>query len=217
MRLTHPRREVLNFPDIELPPASADELRAEAEALWFALPGCYRGVFSSTDRREALWYACLGNQSSKGPQDIPNIFISRASTDEMAAEYHDRSALFYFGDDAILNFPERRASYIPTPKELLRGEFRRLFKSTTSSRFQGVTKRKDGSWFMVMKYKGKQSMTICDSEEEAARFYQERQLELNGRMAYFNFHPMTGEEICGRKLTDEEWAAFETSHMKRAS
>jgi hypothetical protein len=64
--------------------------------------------------------------------------------EESAALAHDRLERFYFGANAVLNFPRRRTK--PASIEDIRAEARAALKLTTSSPYRGVYFRSAPNW-----------------------------------------------------------------------
>jgi len=180
----------LNFPRRHLVAASLTELRHEARQ-WKS--SRFRGVFFNHRRgRWDMQFRIPGGGSAT---------ITGYETEEAAARAHDRAALHYLGPKAQLNFPSSarfiRAADVPT----LAAEKRRAFKANTTSRFRGVSwDRQVRRWRSCIKVGGQPLLLGYYDDEEAAAFaYDAKALDAFGRAARPNFHPETGEELCGER------------------
>jgi len=108
---------------------------------------------------------------------------------EQAARAYDAAAIFYFGDDAILNFPEQRHDY----------SFQPTAPSHPTSQYRGVLwERKANAWRALIKVNQKGiHIGYFTSEVEAARAYDTKAMELHGSRARINFsstQPITKEQ-----------------------
>lgn len=121
-------RARLNFPDRQEAPISASELRRELGVRRKSkLTSAFRGVARvKTNRWEARIYA-QGRSHRLGDW----------TEESAAAEAYDRAALFFFGDAARRNFPDR--ALLPTAPTDLRVEQRTRTKATRTSVYRGVS------------------------------------------------------------------------------
>ncbi|MCP4612862.1 MAG: hypothetical protein GY845_29565 [Planctomycetes bacterium] len=65
----------------------------------------YKGVVRRKRRVVTTWYASLAINNKK-------IYIGTYQTGKEAAEAYDKAAILYYGDEAYINFPEKRDEYI---------------------------------------------------------------------------------------------------------
>jgi hypothetical protein len=123
------RDATLNFPALEVAPASPAELRLElGRAAERRRSSRYLGVAVAADK--GLWTARIyvGGQ---------NHAVYGYKTQRAAAEARDRMALFFLGSNARLNFP--KLALEPASPEKLQMEQRARYKKGTGSRYLGVT------------------------------------------------------------------------------
>jgi hypothetical protein len=175
-----------NFPELKVDPISFEGLRAERrrEHKKTASSRCF-GVFLNEGERP--WAAVWSAVGDLGQWD----------TEREAAEAFDRALRYYGGPTHLLNFPERELP--PADVATLRAEARKRYKERTTSRFHGVHWRKDlAAWAAQIRHGSTFERLGCfRTQEEAARAYDRRAPEVHGDNARLNFHPETGEEICG--------------------
>lgn len=181
---------ILNFPTRKLKPASYDELQAELRAIRSA--SRYRGVAPQIVAQRQTWSAQIVIRKR-------THFLGRYPTEREAAIAYDRAARHYLGDDAKLNLRTASRRLKPADAAALRAEAHAELKKTKHSRFHGVSLRaKLWSAAIVHRYRVYR-LGIFASEEEAAVAYDKAALRLHGRKAKLNFHPQTGEELCGQR------------------
>jgi hypothetical protein len=119
----------LNFPELELSPASPQELRIELGRVpERPRSSRYLGVGAQT--QTGLWHAQIYVEDELH-------LVSGYRTQRAAAEARDRMALYLLGSEARLNFPKLELE-AASPEELRNQQYA-LFKSRTASRYSGVT------------------------------------------------------------------------------
>jgi hypothetical protein len=182
------RAELLNFPDKRRRPLSPAAARALAVRLHKKTrTSRFRGVYRKQGKRSRPWGARL----------LRTLGCFR--TEREAAMAHDRAARYYLGPTAKLNFPKLAAQLEPANAETLRAQAYRDFKATTRSRFLGVAPTPKGRWCAVLHHrKQRHYLGVFDTQEEAAEAYDEAALRLKRMKIRLNFHPVTGEELCGQ-------------------
>jgi len=88
----------------------------------------------------------------------------------------------------------------PASAPALRAEVHAELKKATHSRFHGVSKKRK-SWTAQIGQGGRiHRLGSFASEEEAAEAYDKRAVRLHGKQAKRNFHPTTGQELCGQRV-----------------
>lgn len=146
--------------------------------------GKYVGItYDGTARR---WVAAI-----KADGIIRNM--GSFKTAEEAAEARDLSALYYFGEFAYLNFPERRAELTERAESFVRNRPRK-----TSSRYIGVSYYKhDGRWEAYFSDGGKRRwLGKFDTEIEAAVIRDKEAVRMRGASAKLNFPEKINEYLC---------------------
>lgn len=190
---------VLNFPKRKLKPASYAQLQRELREARFASK--HRGVSPQTVAKRQTWSA----QIIVRPK---TYFLGRYETERKAALAYDRAARYYLGPSAKLNLPGVRPKHAPAPAAALRAEAHAELKKTKLSRFHGVSRLR-GLWGATIVHRYKvHRLGAFDSEELAAEAYDKAAKKLHGRRAKLNFHPVTGEELCGQRVGLVEGAAL---------
>jgi hypothetical protein len=192
---------VLNFPERKLKPASFDQLQRELRKARFASK--YKGVSPQVVAQRQTWAAHIIVRQK-------TCFLGRYNTERRAALAYDRAAQYYFGAAAKLNLPATSTRHAPAPAAALRAEAHAELKKTKRSRFHGVTGR-GATWAarIVHRYQV-HPLGSFDSEELAAKAYDKAAPKLHGAKAKLNFHPVTGEELCGQPLRSVEAVAMKT-------
>jgi hypothetical protein len=185
------KRAVLNFPTRNLKAASYDQLQRELREQRFA--SRFRGVSPQMVAQRQTWAAhfVISRKSQ---------FLGRYSTERQAAIAYDRAARHYAGASAKLNLPAASQRLAPADAETLRAEAHAELKKTKQSRFHGVS-LKATRWEanIVHRYEVHRLGTFS-SEEKAAAAYDKAAVRLHGSKAKLNFHPDTGEELCGQRI-----------------
>jgi hypothetical protein len=141
--------------------------------------------------------------------------LGRFKTEKQAALAYDRAPLYNNPEVAgeRLNFPKQRSRLKPASPAELRAEARREYKETTQSRFRGVSQFRD-KWAASIDKRGRgHHLGTFEVEEHAAAAYDRAAKKLYGARAMFNFHPETGEELCGKPLPA---ASTKTAQRARA-
>ncbi len=192
----------LNFPKEAGGPLSLEQARRVARQEFKGRTSSrHDGVYLMAPDGALPWAATL-TMRVRGRRTT--IFLGKWHSETEAARAHDRAALFYLGESpqrVRLNFPEQRSELEATDAASLVAEARAIFKAQTSSRFRGVTLfRRDNVWIAMFKYQGKVFRSRHRDEEAAARWYDARAIRHLGDSACLNFHPTTGEELCGKRL-----------------
>jgi hypothetical protein len=181
---------VLNFPNSKLRPASYDELQAELRAIRSA--SRYRGVAPQMVAQRRTWSAQIVVRQR-------THFLGRYPSELEAALAYDRAARHYLGDDVKLNLPTASRRLKPADAAALRAEAHAELKKTKHSRFHGVSRHgKLWSAAIVHRYRVYRLGSFA-SDEEAAVAYDKAAVRLHGKKAKLNFHPQTGEELCGQR------------------
>jgi len=99
-----------------------------------------------------------------------------------------------------LNLPALARRFTPADAATLCAEAHAELKKTMHSRFHGVSLRsKVWSACIVHRYTVHRLGTF-GSEEEAAVAYDKAAIRLHGSKAKLNFHPETGEVLCGQRI-----------------
>ncbi len=162
----------------------------------------YEGVCLLASERTRPWRAEL-MLTVRGKQTMK--YLGRWPSQRAAAQARDRAVLFYYSDvpeRLRLNFPKQASTLVPADAATLLAEARAVFKATTSSRFRGVTFHPASSvWRANFVRRGKRYSSVHDDEESAARWYDVQASRHLGKRAYLNFHPVTGEELCGKRVS----------------
>lgn len=181
----------LNFPGRKLKPASFEQLQLELRVARSA--SRYRGVSPQTVGERETWSAQI-IVKRKGH------FLGRYATERQAAVAYDRAAIHYLGARAKLNLPAASRRLGPADAATLCAEAHAELKKTKRSRFHGVTLQGQ-LWTacIVHRYQPHRLGSFA-TEEQAATAYDKAATRLHGAKAKLNFHPQTGEELCGQRL-----------------
>jgi hypothetical protein len=184
------RRELLNFPEARTRPLSLDQARRLAEPVRkVRYTSRFVGVSLDSGKSDRPWAARVHGAPGLG----------RYRTERDAAIARDRAALYYRGPTAKLNLPKQSRPLGPASAETLRAAAFRVFKSQTRSRFRGIAPTSAGRWCAVVHHnKQRHYLGVFDTEEEAAAAYDRAAKGLKDKPLRLNFHPTTGEELCGQ-------------------
>lgn len=126
--------------------------------------------------------------------------IGRYPTAEEAAEAHDLAAVYYFGEFAYLNFPERIREYTDSADDFIRSREKNM-----SSKFIGVSRSKVwGRWEAYVSRNKKRWHCMFDDEVEAAIARDKVAVRLYGSSAKLNFPEKINEYLCGINKEHEE-------------
>lgn len=157
----------------------------------------YVGVLYSSEKNK--WVA-------KIKKDRKSYHICNTNNEEDAAKAYDAKALELYGENATLNFPE-------IDPDVIKKEYQKILKnnvynrhitsqgnckniSKKSSKYVGVSKNKStNKWesYITFNYKCYR-LSHFNNEEDAARAYDNKALELYGKNAILNF-PLSTEVL----------------------
>lgn len=139
----------------------------------------FRGV--KRDSKWQVWYASIGINNKA-------LNLGRYINEEDAARAYDSAALYYFKEFALTNFPDMQ----PLSAEKIRSNARKNY--SYSSKYKGVSRRvpsrKNKIMWQAHVYLGNRKTEYIgsfDSEEAAARAYDEAAKKLYGAKAKLNF------------------------------
>ena len=158
----------------------------------------YVGVCYDKFKKSKVWVACIWHQNK--PYKLGSYY-----TEEQAARVYDEKAIELYGEAAKLNFPNitvdelakimenaknvESASRIDAAKRLQNRV--RNYKSTKTSKYLGIYANKTNrykKWTVRIYYNRKQYLLgSVETEEDAARAYDKKALELYGENAKLNF------------------------------
>ena len=143
------------------------------------------------------WVATL-----RVPGRKPNreLFCGMWRSQTEAAIARDRAALYYLKHPKLTfgTVAKRRGAASATR---LRAEARTHLRKT--SRFRGVSWNSErNGWSAKFTHRRKPTWLgfFDDDEEAAARAYDRAAVKAHGARAQLNFHPTTGEELCGQRI-----------------
>jgi len=158
----------------------------------------YIGVKLETRDRLHPWYAHIRYKKKR-------YYIGSFTKDEYAAYAYDKRALELYGADVMRNFPHLTLREITEKFEKIKEEDaiffydnnsknkqgRILEKITKTSKYVGVCMPKSkNKWKAVIAYrKTSYNLGYFSTEEDAARAYDEKAIELYGENARLNFPP----------------------------
>jgi len=109
------------------------------------------------------------------------VYLGRFSSKEDAIRIYDIAALHYFKEFALLNLPKEIYKNINLEEELLKGNLQK------TSVYRGV-RRREGKWVAQITYDYKCThIGNFDSEIEAAKAFDTKNIELRGGKARLNF------------------------------
>lgn len=169
------KKALRNFPELELKPASYEQLQAEAQQeRGVRAKSGYLGVRPSRKGAEKSWSVTV---KCEGKYERLGFWPSA----EAAAEVYDRAILKYRGENAVRNFPKRRL--VPADAAQLRAEAHQAYKARTSSRHHGVVLTMQG-WMAML---GDRFLGTWRSEEKAAEACDRAALFSGGVKEKLNF------------------------------
>jgi hypothetical protein len=114
-------------------------------------------------------------------------FLGNWASAKKAALARDRAVLYYRQEPSDLNFPRQAHLLQPADAQTLRREAWAEYKTTTSSRFRGVSWNSDG-YEVHLRVKGERYNLGCYADEhDAARAYDRAARKLLGSRARLNF------------------------------
>jgi hypothetical protein len=178
----------LNFPHRRLGPKSFGDAAKEAPA----------------GKGPASHYLGVCRTGSKKPWRVV-VADGRSSrsagywaTEEDAALAYDRAALWYQGEAATLNFPERRRKLKPASVEMLAAERWAARKKRTHSRFFGVT-RAGTLWLAQTSTRPQVRLGVFKSEVAAARAIDRYTKAKRLKNPRWNFDPVTDKRLYGER------------------
>ena len=154
----------------------------EEWAAKYAPASNYKGVCATKSLRNP-WEASIGIQ-------YKTRHLGIFPTEEEAALEYDRAARERWGEEAVLNFSEGVPDDV---MEIIQaGRDRAKFKSKAYlSKYRGVSQHRGSStWFaQIIRKSDKKKiyLGIFKTQQEAARAYDKKSLELHGEFAYLNF------------------------------
>ncbi|HVV48973.1 MAG TPA: AP2 domain-containing protein [Polyangia bacterium] len=191
-------RTHLNFPRRRLAPASPADLRTAARDSRASdtLTSRYRGVFLVARDSWRPWTAQIGVPGRR------RMHLGTWATEKDAARAYDRAARYYLGDAPVLNFPRERAA--PADAAAIVSEARKEGKLAKSSRYIGVSwDSRQGGWRAQIAHNGRNTaLGIFPKERAAAEAYDARSIALRGDRARINFHPVTGRQVWGKRVSE---------------
>lgn len=164
----------------DIKPTDADTLSAEARALTAErMTSRHRGVSWHPHPPQRPWCASLKSEGRR-------CSLTRWETERDAAIAYDRAALYYFGEDAELNFPRQSRARGPANNDQLNEESWTQFKTRTSSQYRGVSWEPRG-WVAYVNHKYRRTnLGRYAVEEDAARAYDVAAKKLHGSKAKLN-------------------------------
>ena len=193
-------KAILNFPSVELRPATIDEVR----------PKRVRRRVRYNREAEGLFGVQLHNQGSRAwvattVVSLRHYHLGTWKTPQLAAIAHDRALLFYVGESAKnLNDPDEARRHGAADAPTLRALARREFKEQTTSRLRGVWWAEGRKVWLarLMVDRRIHHLGRFSDEISAARAYDRAARRLLRDRALLNFDPKTGEELLGMKLRE---------------
>jgi hypothetical protein len=194
------KQAALNFPERRLGPEAPAELRRLARLV--------HKKRNRTSKYLGVWHH--GNRSSGGRPWIAELtpamrkhrFLGSWKTELAAARAYDRAARFYFGSLAELNLPNEDLE--PADAAALASEAIKEAKAAYTSQYRGVSwSERDQHWIAQTKHRGRNLVLgTFKLEDEAARAYDAKSIQLRGVRARLNFHPVTDEPIWGKRVAE---------------
>ncbi len=180
-------------------PTTSDELeRFVLEQRERARRGQRGSSYAGVLRNGPRWQAMIATSTSP-PRSVG---LGLWPSEEAAALAHDRAALWLGYPEAALNLPAAAKKRGPATPDDLKTEARLACRKAglenPRSKYRGVVFT-GSSWSCSVSIDGiRQNIGPFETEEEAAREFDRRTLQIQGRAARLNFDPETGEELLGR-------------------
>jgi hypothetical protein len=202
-------RAKLNFPDRQQDPISASKLRAQLHALRKSkLTSVFRGVSLGPHDR---WHAEIFADGRRHR-------CGEWTAESAAAEAYDRAALFFRGEAARRNFPDRPLP--PTAPADLRTESRARTKAMRTSLYHGVTwvesaDRYSGWRAEIVRGRGHHVIGRFEDEREAAIAYDRVARAWFGDEAKLNFPDEPWPATSLEDLRAEQRARFKETTTSR--
>ncbi len=183
-------RALLNFSGTVRPASPAALKKQQRTARKERTSSRYIGVYYDAGRARP-WLALLVIGETAHA-------LGRYGSEREAAEAHDRAVRWYGPKAATLNFSRRKLS--PASVTALRNERVQERKKTTRSRFIGVFPQGSGFRATICHEARHYYLGVFDTEEVAARAFDNAARRLRGTRTRLNFDPRTGHELRGARL-----------------
>ena len=138
----------------------------------------YRGVF--WHKKSKRWRATICIEYNQ-------IYLGQYIDKTAAAEAYDQAAIKFYGDKAVLNFPERLNEYLLLDGKIIRQK--RIIQINNTSGYRGVSwYNKIKRWVARIKISGKfMSLGCYKTAEQAAIAFDLAEIKYRGVAANLNF------------------------------